>query len=273
MKTVLALGPYIGSFEHEIMTFRPHMKWIEQNMDYKTVYLSTHFNRKFMYQGVSAKRFHPVYGQFTRQEVKQEGYCHTDVDQKDYLSLTRGFKDKIVENVGCIKKNIDHYSLPYVKYIPPVSVYHKIFEPIKVPKPKRKGHVVFIPDISMRGEDAVTIFDYLNDNCKFSVVGDMKCHLPEANEILRNMDYLQSGYQKIVTAVTNAKAVIAPCSHWTFLANLQGVPVISWGEGVGQFKEGGIYNFNNQKSRILYHDSDAKIQNIIRQIDNFLGEL
>lgn len=272
-KTVLAQGPFIGSFEQEILTFRPHMRWIEKNTNTRYIYYSSHFNRKFLYPQVTMKRYIPVYRQLTRQEIHQTGYNHKDVNQRDFTSLIRVYKDHIVSKLGCTKKDINQQSLPYVKYIPPVSIYHKIFEPIKVPVSKRKGYVVFIPDESMNKKDALIIFNYLKKTCKFAVIGDMKCYLPEDNEILQGIDYLHTGYQKIVTAITNSTAVITPCSHWTVIANLQGVPVVSWGENVGQYKKQGIYNFNNSQARIVYYDRDAKINNILKQIDNYLQEI
>jgi hypothetical protein len=271
-KSVLALGPYIGSFEHEILTFRPHMRWVEQNTNYKAVFYSTHFNRRFLYPEVNYRRFMPVYKQLTRYENEQDGYSHKDVDQRDFISLIKTFKEQIVDSTRYIKKDIDHISLPYVKYAAPVSIYHKIFEPIKVPLSKKKGYVVFIPDASFSEEDSYIIYKYLQSKCDFSVIGDMKCHLYQYNEVIQSVDYIQNGYQKIVTAITNARAVLTPCSVWTTVANLQGAPVLSWGEGVGQYKEGGIYHFGNKKSKVVYHDSDSKADNLIRQIDKFLED-
>jgi hypothetical protein len=249
------------------------MRWIEMNTGVKNVYYSSHFNRKFLYPQVSNKKYVPVYKQITRQEPHQTGYSHKDVDQRDFMSLIRDYKDTIVDNVGCIKKEINHQSLPYVKYISPVSIYHKVFEPIKVPISKKKGNVVFIPDESMSPADAIYIWEFLKQHHNVSLIGDMKCHLPDENEILKNVDYLQNGYKKIVTAITNAQAVITPCSHWAVIANLQGAPCISWGENVGQFKQGGMYHFNNSKSTSIYHDEETNINNLIRNISNFLERL
>lgn len=270
---MLALGPFIGSFEQEILTFRPHMRWIELNTGLKNVFYSSHFNRKFLYPQVSNKKYKPVYKQLTRQEIHHNGYSHKDVDQRDFMSIVREYKDSIVDQVGCIKKDINHQSLPYVKYISPISIYHKVFEPIKVPISKKKGNVVFIPDESMSPGDAIRIWETLQNNYKVSLIGDMKCHLPDENEILKNVDYLQNGYKKIVTAITNSTAVITPCSHWAVIANLQGAPCLSWGENVGQFKENGIYHFNNTKSRCVYHDFDSNINNLIKNIHKYLEEV
>lgn len=272
-KKVLALGPFIGSFEQEMLTFRPHMRWIELNYGIKSVFYSSHFNRKFLYPHISNKRYLPVYKQITRQEIHQDGYSHKDVDQRDYIMMVRQFKDMIVESVGCAKKDIEQQSLPYVKYISPVSIYQKVFEPVKVPISKRKGNIIFIPDLSMNEEHAVEIYEYLKNTVRFSVIGDMKCHLLEENEVLQDIDYIQIGYKKIITAITNAKAVITPCSHWTAIANLQGVPVISWGENVGQYKPDGIYHFNNNQSRTVYHSFESDIKKMISQIDSFLKEI
>jgi len=46
--------------------------------------------------------------------------------------------------------------------------------------------------------------------------------------------------------------------------------VISWGDTVGPYKEGGIYHFNNYKSRVFYHDADSRMDVLIKQIDGFL---
>lgn len=249
------------------------MRWIELNTDARYVYYSSHFNRKFLYPQVTNKKYIPVYKQLTRQEIHQTGYSHRDVDQRDFVGLVRNLKDQISTKVGCIKKDVNQQSLPYVKYIPPVSIYHKVFEPIKVPIAKKKGYVVYIPDISMPEEEAIEVFDYLNSTCKFAVIGDMKCHLPESNEVLQGFDYLQNGYQKIVTAITNAKAVVTPCSHWTAIANLQGVPVISWGDNVGQYRKNGIYHFNNNKSKVVYHGEDSRTKNLLSQLDGYLEDI
>lgn len=273
MKKVLALGPFIGSFEQEILTFRPHMRWIELNTGIKNVFYSSHFNRKFLYPQVSNKKFLPVYKQITRQEIHQNGYSHKDVNQRDFVSLVRDYKDYIVDNVDCIKKDINHQSLSYVKYVSPVSIYHKVFEPIKTLKVKKKGNVVFIPDESMSLDDAYRIWDFLSRYKGVSLIGDMKCHIPDDNEVLKNVDYLQNGYRKIIMAITNSTCVVTPCSHWAAIANLQGSPCISWGENVGQFKSGGIYNFNNNKSTSIYYDEDSQIKNLIGSIKNFLDNL
>ncbi len=272
-KNVLALGPFIGSFEQEILTFRPHMRWIELNTINKGVFYSSHFNRKFLYPQVSNKKYVPIYKQLTRQEIHQNGYSHKDVDQRDFMSLIRLFKDEIVDQTGSIKKNINHQSLPYVKYISPVSIFHKVFEPIKVPVSKKKGNILFIPDFSMTESDAETLWEFLRSNFKSSLVGDMKCHLPSENEVFKNVDYLQNGYKKIVTAITNATAVVTPCSHWAVIANLQGTPSISWGDKVGQFRENGIYHFNNYNSRTIYYDTDSNVKNLIRNIKMYLEEV
>lgn len=271
-KSVLALGPFIGSFEQEILTFRPHMRWIESQMGIDNVYYSSHASRRFMYSHVKNKKFMPVYGQLTRHELGQDGYCHKTVDQRDYTSLIREFKDNISTTTNCIKKEIELVSLPYVKYASPVSIYHKIYEPFTVPLKKRKGWAVFVPDVSMSKKHAMIINSHLKKTVRYSVVGDMKCHLHEENEILQDVDYFQTGYLKLITAITNARAVIAPCSHWTVIANLQKVPVLSWGENVGPYRSGGIYHFGNPDAKTVYFDNETNINNLLKQIDNFLGE-
>ena len=47
---ILAIGPYIGSWEEEIFTFRPYARWLAEAVEWDQIYLSTHVNRVFLYQ-------------------------------------------------------------------------------------------------------------------------------------------------------------------------------------------------------------------------------
>lgn len=270
MSKILAGGPFIGDFYQEVLTFRPYIKWIQMNGNYDQTFISSHSNRRFLYQDVINKRFISVYKQLSRHEINQFGYSHKNIDQKDYISLTKSFRDKVAETSNVPKKDVEVMSLPYVKYISPISVYHKIYEPISVPISPTKGNVVFIPDSSLSEEDAVYIYQHLCQNYDVSVIGDMSCGLMDYNEILQDVEYFQTGYQKIITAITNARAVITPCSHWTSITNLQQTPVLSWGDTVGPYRFDGIYHFGNKDCKTIYHDGDSRLSDLIKQIDLFL---
>ena len=273
-KKVLILGPFVGSLEDEILSFRPHMRWIEKHTDADSVFYSSHFNRKFLYSHISNKRFIPVYTQFSRHEADQNGYTFKDVDARDFASLSKMVKDAVYDRVECQRKDIEQQTLPYVKNPSPISLYHKIFEPIKVPRVRRKGYIVFIPHVSMTYKEAKVVYDFLvASGVKFSVVGDLKCHLPQHNEVLSSGDYFETGYMKTIAALTNSPLVITPCSHWTMIANLQGSPVISWGDTVGPYRSGGAYNFGNDSAKVLFHDKDSNFNNVIKQIERTINAI
>lgn len=267
------MGPFLGSFEQEILTFRPYAKWLQKNGGYDKVFISSHFNRRFLYQDLPYKRFLPVYKQLTRQETEQSGYCHNSVNQKDFMIISKSLKEKVSQQFSISKKDLEVVSLPYVKYASPISIFNKIFEPINVPIANNKGNIVFIPDVSFNENQTVYIHNHLCDNYDVSVVGDMSCWLSDSNELLEDIEYLQSGYQKIITAITNAKLVITPCSMWTTIANLQKVPVVSWGDNVSPYRQNGMYHLGNNQCKVIYHDVDTRLDSLLRYIDEVIGSI
>jgi hypothetical protein len=42
---ILAIGPYIGDFENELLQFRPYARWLTEAIKWDKIYLSTHVNR------------------------------------------------------------------------------------------------------------------------------------------------------------------------------------------------------------------------------------
>ena len=131
--TILGLGPYIGDFKQEFLTFRPYARWLTDVVEYEEIYLSTHMNRSFMYDFVPKKNIIPVYEIFSRNESGQSGYIHKDLQQKDYNLLVRRFKEKIVERESCSKKDIEVHHLNYVKSTPHYPIFNKVFDRISRP--------------------------------------------------------------------------------------------------------------------------------------------
>ena len=163
---MILIGPYIGNFEQEVLTFRPYAKWLLDILEYDIAYVSTHSNRAFMYEDfISSNFIIPIFDDLSRDELGQEGYIHKNISQKDYQILLRNVKDIIIEKEGCNKRDIEVYSLSYVKSTPPLSIYNKRFLPIEHSEIDVADYVkkiVFIPDRSASGSILRLIRDYLD---------------------------------------------------------------------------------------------------------------
>ena len=262
-------GPYIGSFEQEIITFRPYMRWLYDCMTHEEMYISSHSNRAFLYDFIKKENFLPVYENLSRDEKGQRGYIHSEVSSRDYQILLKDVKDRIVERQGCSKKDLDVYNLSYVKSTPPKSIYRKHFDPISAGEwipDQYKDKVIFIPANTECKETLSKVRDYLRQNSCL-IIGDTKTRFRNENMILSKIDYFENGFRWIVKMMTVAKAVICPASFWTAIANLQGVPVFSWGKNVSQYRVDGIYHFDNYKGLALA-SRDAKT--VVRMMEYFL---
>lgn len=269
---ILMFGPYFGSFEQEIITFRPYITWINEVLVSKKAYLCTHFNRQFLYKNIikDDKYFLPVYKQFSRDEINQEGFIHNKVDQKDFNYFTKELKNKVCSIENCLKKEIDLHTLKYVKTPIVYSIYNKKFNSINIDKEdipdELKGLKIFIP----YGDDKkmYEIYKYLSEVFNFVLVGDMNSPLPDNNIILKYIDYFENGFKYIIGAITYSQVVVCPLSYWTVICNLQKVNVLSWGYNPGQFNEDGIYHFDNSNARIL-PDIDVKesVEDFLRAVD------
>lgn len=274
MKDIIGLGPYIGSFEEEIYTFQPYMRWLYYNMPKdKKVYLSTHLNRSFLYKDfIDEKNIIPVYHHLTRDELNQIGYIHRSVIQKDYNIIVKNFKNEISERENLSTRNIKIFNIGYLKskpYYPIDKKYYKSYEidNLEINEPV---NIVFIPSRNDSREKIDFIYNYLDDNYGCTVIGDMKTYLPEKNVILKNIDYIENGMKYIIKYITMAKAVICPISHWSIISNLQKKNLFCWGDHPGQFQKNGIYNFNNDKCISVF---SCELSNLIRLMDQFLNNI
>jgi hypothetical protein len=104
-------------------------------------------------------------------------------------------------------------------------------------------------------------------------MGDNKTYFKEENEVLSFLDYFERGYKFIVRCIIEAKAIICPVSHWTLIANIHKVPVFSWGEYVSQYKEDGIYHFDNKESYIYPFTEGSSIPRLLGGIHYFMRAL
>lgn len=274
---VLLLGPYIGSFKEEILNFRPYARWLYDVLDFDKVYLNTHSNRKFLYLDfMEPKYIVSTFENISRDELSQVGYINEEVDQKEYNLLLRGIKDYIADKENISKRDIKQHSINYIKSTPQIETHKKRFEKIVLHNDDKryKDKIVFIPDESGIKRIMSGIKEYLDlENLDYVIAGDQRTYFQNENIVLQMIDYFENGWKTNLQLVTNAKLVIAPIGHWATIANLQSVPLFTWGENVGQYKEDGIYHFGNKRSLAFPADIDTNVDNVIGMLNYFIKEV
>lgn len=258
-------GPYVGSIEEEILSFRPFVHWLKKVFQFKNFIISTHYNRTFLYSDSVI----PIFKQYTKNEISQVGHKHEKINSTDYIYLTNDIKDQIVKITDFNKSDIIVYNLGYSS-LPKIVFSQKIFKPIKDPPLNKTNTVLFIPENSKPKKEIQEIYRFIKDLYDIKIVGDMKTLLKKENILLNDLNYYDIAFEYIVDSILEAKAVITPCSHWTALCNLHGVPVFSWSKNVTKYKS--VYNFGNTKSYIIpYNREDINI--LFKSIKNFIGRL
>jgi len=273
---ILAIGPYIGSFREEILTFRPYARWLSEAIEWDKIYLSTHINRLFLYDFVPEDNILPVFQQFSRDEENQKGYIHQKINKKDFGLILRTFKEKIIEKENCNRKDIEIHHLSYSKNSPPYSIYNKIFEEIpdtvEIPE-EHEDKIIFIPAKQEKLEKLAYINNWLK-SCynDMILVGSTDTWFSNENVVLNKIDYFESGFKYIMGYISKARAIITPLSYWTSICNLQQKNVFSWGNNPGQYREEGIYNFRNKNCYVIPSDDDTSPDFIIKCMKTFLKE-
>jgi hypothetical protein len=274
---ILAIGPYIGSFQEEIFTFRPYARWLSKAVKWDKIYLSTHVNRLFLYDFIPEENIIPVYQQFSRDERNQKGYIHKKISKRDFRLIIKTFKEKILERECCNRKDIEIHHLSYTKTTPPYSIYNKIFE--SIPKVEvdipYENKIIFIPAKQEKLEKLAYINNWLKKSYKNDIIvaGSTDCWFSKENVVLNQIDYFENGWKYIIQYITKAKAVICPLGYWTGIANLQAKHVFSWGNNPGQYRSDGIYGFGNNKSFIIPTDNDTSPDVILKSLGSFIDEI
>jgi hypothetical protein len=276
---ILALGPYIGSWQEEIFSFRPYIRWVIEAVKYDKVYLCTHLNRFFLYDHfIFPENIIPIYQHFSRDEKNQIGYVHNKLGKKDFNLVVKKFKDEIVKREGCNRRDIEIYNLSYSKNTPPISVYNKIYEPIKTDIKIIKKNIIYIPCKTDRRDRVFDVYNFLKSYYNdVVVIGDMNTWISQENVILDRLDYFENGWKYIIEYINKSMAVICPLSYWTGISNLQNKPIFSWGvqgQNISQYKENGILNFNNKNCWAYPISSKTTdIEVITNGIKRFLYEI
>lgn len=276
---IVLMGPYIGDWKEEIVSFRPYVKWIYENIKFSDYFVSSHYNRLFLYDFIKEENRIPIYENLSREESKQKNAVHKDIQIKDYNSIIlRNIKDHVSKITGYMKKDIYNYSLSYVKSDPNFTYLNKSFTNISYKMDESKQKIVFIPDACEDKEILETVANHLDKFYKdeYIVVGDKKCRLKDQNVVMERIDYFEMVFKIIVDYISNAKLVICPCSHWTILSNQQGSYVLSWSSNsdvnIAQYKKNGIYGFNNNNS-IVDIDRSLLKKNLLSQIDYTINDI
>jgi hypothetical protein len=274
---ILAIGPFVGDFENELLEFRPYARWLTEAIKWDNIYLSTHANRLFLYDFVPEENIIPVYQQFSRDERNQKGYIHRKINKRDYKLILKTFKEKIIEKENCNRRDIEIHNLSYTKTSPSYSIYNKIFDKIpditlKIKKEHENG-VIFIPAKTESLEKLAYIYSWIKENTNILVVGSTDTWFSKDNVILNKIDYFENGWKYIIQYISKAKGVICPLSYWTGLANMQNKSVFSWGDNPGQYRTDGIYNFGNKKYSIIPTNQDTSPDIIIRSMERFINEI
>ncbi len=260
-KSVVVIGPYIGDLEQELFTFRPYARYITSIVEVHEVYISSHFNRSFMYDWVPESNFIPVFESLTREETKQHGYLHDDVTKMDYSQLIKHLKNKVKEMNSCTLE-MEVYSPPYIKSTNTISIYQKEFTPIHFPKAdiSKDDYMVFIVD---KSKEAREIYDTLRDSYDIIIIGNMTNGIEDENVLLKSTDYFSSGYTTMMNYINEAKMLVTNCSEWAVIGNMLGKNMVFWGNSCSQFKSTGVYGFNNKNSMSI----DVNVSSIIPMID------
>lgn len=264
---IIFVGPFLGDWKEEIITFRPYIRFIWESLPHKKFIVSSHYNRNFLYDW--ADEFIPIERSLTENEPNQKKYIHKEVSQKEYFKKVKSLKEKIYEKNNFTKKEVLHYNVPYVKISPPLSIYQKSFTPIQIENNRvEEQEIVYIPDQWESEDKLKRLYKKISKDFNTIIVGDGKCHLQEMNN-LNVVQYIDEVYKYIIEYINKAKLVVTPCSHWTFLCNLQGAPVFSWGKFISPYKKGGEYSFENTNMVV----PDMNVEKLYEQILSFMEKI
>lgn len=252
-------GPFVGSIDEELMCFRPFVYWLRKYFNFQNFIISTHYDRKFLYD-VDVL---PIFRQYTNLEKNQKGHKHKNICSKDYNFLINELKDQISKISKFNKGDIVVYNLGYSS-LPNIYFSQRHFTPISfLESTPQNDKILFIPDNSRPKKELKSIYEQYK--YYVDVVGDEHTYFKN----LRNPNV--KGYESIIKEILGCKMVITPCCHWTFLCNLHGVPVFSWGKHVSLYK--GIYNFNNKMSMIIPFQNKNKEEILIKSINMLMEKI
>lgn len=240
MSKNILIGPYVGSFKHEMLTFLPYVNYLLSVLEYDDVYISSHYNRKFLYDDIPHSEFIPVYSNITRSELNQKGLIHDEITKQQYNQISKMIKTNIDGGIS------EHHTLPYIKATKTISYYQKKYKEYTYPDVEMdisKDTIVFIPDTS---DESLVVYNSIKDTHNVVVIGDMNNGIAIDNVLLQQYNYFDIVYTHMFNYIHKAKMIVTSCPEWAMICNIQGLPVIYWGEDSSMYKRDGIYGFDNQ---------------------------
>lgn len=252
---ILGLGPYIGNFETEVTEFRPYVKWVSEIIDYDEICLYTHKNRFFLYDWIKEDNKIPISEILSFDETNQTDHRNKNFAKSEFQKLRKVFKKEIFERVDCRKSDIDVYTLNYTRNAIPCPFHNKIYSKIEMVCSNR-DHIFFIP--TKNDQFNKTLIKRLSEESKVEIFDD---------SIDKKMKY-----EVNLLKMLQSKFVVCELSYWTFLCNLQQIPIFSWGKSIiSPYKKGGILNFGNKSSMIFFEK--GRIETILKMLDYFIRGL
>lgn len=266
---IILCGPFVGEFREEILSFKPFVDWLNAFFSFPKIIISTHYNRKFLYE--HKNEIIPIFSQYTKDEISQNGHKHNKINSRDYVYLTNEIRERVSKRYSINKGDIVIYNLGYSSLIK-LSYYQKIFFPFLSPSTStKKDKILYIPYYSRPRREHMEVIDTLfKKGLEVEVIGDMKTKIKEYNDLLDEYNYNDIVYSYILKKMMESKIIITPCSHWTILSNLHHLPVFSWGKNVSSYKS--MFRFGNDKCTIVpFSNSDASI--LKKSVNSFLEQL
>ena len=239
MSKNILIGPYVGSFKHEILSFQPYVNYLVSVLEYDDVYISSHYNRSFLYDNIPNSKFIPVYSNLTRNELNHKGLIHDEITKQQYNQISKMIKTNI-EDLS------EHHTTPYIKATNSISYYQKAYGKYVYPDVEmdiEKDTIAFIPDES---NESLEIYNSIKDKYNVVVIGDMNNGVAIDNVLLQQYNYFDIVYNYIFNYIHKVKMVVTSCPEWAMVCNIQGLNVVYWGDDSSMFKKDGIYGFDNK---------------------------
>lgn len=262
----IAFGPYIGDFNFEVFYFLPYINWIKDSLKPEKIFVSSHYNREFLYSNFTDK-FFEINPLFSADELNQENHYNKLIFKNHCVNIQK----KFIQDVQQYSQNVVHYNFNFNRYKKPCSFFQLKYKKLDYrERYSFENKILFIPEISEEKEFIYEIYKYLKNILGDSlvVIGDMKTHLKEHNILWNKDHYTDIVYKDCIDIISSCKGVICPASTWTGISNLQGKNILSWGQNISEYKENGHYSFNNNG---LYYPA-LNIDVLKKCLDNFLEE-
>lgn len=225
----------MGNFKCEIQIFMPYVNYLVSILDYDEIFISSHYNREFLYSYIKNINYHSIFGIYTRNELYQTGIVYKDINKQNFNQISRMIKN----DIGDVD---EQYTLPYVKNTNSISTFQKLFKPFGF-NHIHSNDIYFIPD---KTEECKKLYDDIKNQYNINILGDMNNGLSSYNKLLRNSIYSEIIYKTILKRIQKSLFVITPCSEYVIICNLHNIPVLYWGNDASLYKYGGLYGFGNE---------------------------